>query len=207
MSEAVVKIDLAKRLSGDGPIKIELGCGKAKLPDRIGIDAVDLPNVDIVANLNEGLSFLPDNSVDEVHSHSLLEHIDNFELLMSEIVRVLKPTGTCYTFVPHFSNPFYFSDPTHVRFFGLYTFYYFVDESKQLRRKVPAFYWGTRIEIVKIKLKFTSEFRLIRMARKLFSTIVNSSSTLQELYEDSFTNIVPCYGMQVTFKPVKPSSE
>jgi hypothetical protein len=26
--------------------------------------------------------------------------------------------------VPHFSNPHYYSDPTHVRFFGLYTMSY-----------------------------------------------------------------------------------
>ena len=141
---------------------VELGCGTAKLPGRIGVDLLDLPGVDIVADLNDGLPFFPDGSVDEIHCRSLLEHLDNFELLIRDIVRVLKPSGRCFTFVPHFSNPYYYSDPTHRRFFGLYTFYHFVDQAKQPRRKVPTFYWDTRIDVLKIRLKFTSPFQPVR---------------------------------------------
>ena len=46
---------------------------------------------------------------------------------MREITRVLKKNGKANIFVPHFSNPYYYSDYTHKRFLGLYTFYYFVE--------------------------------------------------------------------------------
>ncbi|MCK5914799.1 MAG: hypothetical protein KAG92_01565, partial [Deltaproteobacteria bacterium] len=75
-----IKIDLDKVLAGPAPVVVELGCGDKAAPlsedGRIGIDLVDLPHVDIVANLEEGLSFLPDASVDKLYARSLFEHIN-----------------------------------------------------------------------------------------------------------------------------------
>src|SRR5688572_6280473 len=105
----LVKIDLESRIRSGERIILELGCGKAPQAGRIGVDLLDLPGVDIVADLEQGLPYMPDASVDEIHSRSLLEHLDNFENLMREMVRVLKPGGTCHIFVPHFSNPYYYS--------------------------------------------------------------------------------------------------
>ncbi len=79
---------------------LELGCGTGKKQGRIGIDKIDLPNVNVVADLEDGLRFLPDNSVDEIHCRSVLEHINNFELLLTEIVRVLRPGGNLYFSLP-----------------------------------------------------------------------------------------------------------
>ena len=130
-----IKIDLEQIINSQNPVVIELGCGKKKREGRITVDQIDLPNVDIVADIENGLPFLPDNSVDEIHCRSVLEHIENFENLMREITRVLKKNGKANIFVPHFSNPYYYSDYTHKRFFGLYTFYYFVEAKNQRKRK------------------------------------------------------------------------
>ena len=83
-----IRIDLEQVINDDDPVIVDLGCGKKTKQGRIGVDKLDLPNVDIVADLEEGLSFLPDNSVDQIHSRSVLPHIENFENLMREIVRV-----------------------------------------------------------------------------------------------------------------------
>ena len=125
------------------PVIAKLGCGEKKRLGRINVDKLNMPNVDIVADLENGLGFLPDNSVDEIHSRSVLAHIENFEFLMTELVRVLKKSGTAHMYMPHFSNPYYYSDYTHRRFFGLYSFYYFVSEPRQLKRKVQEFYEET----------------------------------------------------------------
>ncbi|MEM7801548.1 MAG: methyltransferase domain-containing protein, partial [Chloroflexota bacterium] len=138
--ETLVKIDLDSRIESTDPLILELGCGTRSKPGRIGIDQLNLPGVDIVADLNLGFPFLPDDSVDEIHSKSFLEHIDELEFLMGEIWRVLKPGGKKYLFVPHFSNPYYYSDYTHTRFFGLYTFEYFSKEQTRFKRNVPDFY-------------------------------------------------------------------
>jgi SAM-dependent methyltransferase len=199
-----IKIDLEKTIKDKNkPFILELGCGQKKKPDRITIDKIDLPYVDIVADIENGLAFLPDNSVDEIHCRSVLEHIENFENLMREIVRILKKDGKAYVFVPHFSNPYYYSDPTHKRFFGLYTFYYFVDTEKQLRRKVPNFYTDIRINIISLRLLFRSPFWITRQIKKIFGLVFNCHRLLQEFYEDKLCYIFPCYGIEVVFTAEK----
>jgi SAM-dependent methyltransferase len=201
--EPRLKIDLGRILRGPEPVVLDLGCGQRKRPGRIGVDRVDLPQVDIVADLEAGLPFLPDRSVDEIHCRNVLEHIENFEHLFTEMVRVLKDSGRACIFVPHFSNPYYWSDYTHKRPFGLYTFYYFVDPENQPLRKVPTFYTETRVEILSLKLKFRSTIRVLLSPRKLVGMIVNLHPVLQEFYEGWLCYSVPCDGVEVVLRPAR----
>lgn len=183
---------------------VELGCGPNKRPGHIGIDRLALPGVDIVADLNHGLPWLDDNSVDEIYAKSLLEHIDQLELLMAEIWRVLKPGGRFRLFVPHFSNPAYYSDYTHSRFFGLYSFEYFTRRQEYFRRKVPAFYQSSSGFVTEsIRLTFHSAFRPLRVAKRVLEKVVNSSPTIQEIFEENFCYLLPCYGILATIRPDK----
>ena len=196
------KINLEQILNNNSSLIIELGCGQKRKKGRVTIDKVDLPHVDIVADIESGLPFLPDNSVDEIHCRSVLEHIDNFEFLMREIVRVLKQDGKAYIFVPHFSNPYYYSDYTHKRHFGLYNFYYFVKPQNQLNRKVPTFYTDIRIDIISLRLVFRSPFRLLKHMKKLFGFFINLHYSVMEFYEAHLCYIFPCDGIEIVFKPV-----
>lgn len=196
-----MKIDLQKLIQQGRPIILELGCGRKKSEGTITVDKINLPNVDIVADLEKGLDFLPDKTVDEIHCRSVLEHIDNFENLIREFVRVLKQDGKAFVFVPHFSNPYFYSDYTHKRHFGLYSFYYFVESQKQLKRKVPNFYKDIRIEILKLRLVFSSPFWISRQLKKLISFIVNSHRCLMEFYELHLCYFCPCYGIELIFRP------
>ncbi len=123
---------------------------------------------------------------------------------MKEIVRVLKDNGKAHIFVPHFSNPYYYSDYTHRRFFGLYTFYYFVDEERQLKRKVPNFYTDIRINIISQRLVFKSPFWFSRQIKKLQGFVFNCHRSIQEFYEEHLCYIFPCYGIEIIFAPDKP---
>jgi len=199
--EPKIKINLERVLLNGDKVILELGCGPNKQEGRIGIDRLDLPGVDIVADLNDGFPYLPDHSVDEFHSKSLFEHIEDLGVFMQEIVRVLKPGGKNYLFVPHFSNPYYYSDYTHTRFMGLYTFYYFVSKENQLYRKVPEFYTDVRIRILSQKLIFQSPFRGINFLKKLFGKLVNINHWTQEFYEENLCYLFPCYGMDIVFEP------
>ena len=194
----LLKIDLDKAL-GNMPIVLELGCGRNKRPGAIGIDKIDLPGVDIVADIEDGLGFIPDNCVDEIYSFSCFEHIHNFEKLMSEIVRVLKNGGKTFVYVPHFSSPYYYSDPTHTRFFGLYSFYYFVENRYQLKRKVPDYYFDTKIRIISQRLVFDSPFLCGKIIKRTTGAILNLSRYLQEFYEENLCYLFPCYGIEIVF--------
>ncbi len=195
----LIRIDLEAGINGPDPLIVELGCGRKERPGRITIDKADMPHVNIVADIEEGLGFLPDKSVDEIHCRSVLEHIENFQHLMSEIVRVLKDTGTAHIFVPHFSNPYYYSDFTHKRFFGLYTFYYFVESKNQLKRKVPDYYTSLRIRVISQRLVFRSAFKLLNPWKKLFGWLVNRHHLLQEFYEENMCYAFPCHGIEIVF--------
>lgn len=196
-----IRIDLENTLKRNDPVIVELGSGAKKKQGTITVDKVDLPNVDIVADLENGLAFLPDNSVNEIHCRSVLEHIENFENLIREIIRVLKKEGKAHIFVPHFSNPHYYSDYTHKRTFGLYTFYYFVDTDRQLKRKVPNFYSDIRMVIVSQQLKFRSMFSLLNPFKKLFGWFINLHPLLQVYYEENLCYVFPCHGIEIVFKP------
>ena len=189
------------------PLILDLASGsrahRKKAQGRVTLDVMDLPNIDVVCDLNEGFPFLPDDSVDEIYSHNTLEHIDQLLPLMDEIHRVLKRNGRKRLFVPHFSNPYYYSDPTHHHFFGFYTFYYFSDEQAHLKRPVPSFYFSRKFVVERLRLRFISPFRVINVMYRLVEWLVNLSPRTQELYEHSFCYLIPCYGVEATLRPVK----
>ncbi|MCX6248678.1 MAG: class I SAM-dependent methyltransferase [Bacteroidetes bacterium] len=174
-------------------VVIELGCGSARqVKEAIGIDQIDYDSVDIVCNLEEGLPFLPDNSVDIIYSFHLLEHLPDLGFFMSEIFRVLKPGGKTIGTVPHFSNPYYYSDYTHKTPFGLYTFCYFAPQTPY-QRKVLLYQKDIRFKINSQEIIFYSPFILINIFRKLYGIIFNAGIFMQEFYEGSLSKILPAH--------------
>ena len=124
-------------LAAGRPIRLNLGVGRRPRDGYYGLDWIEMPGVDLVADLNWPLSELPDNSVAAVY---LPAHDGARRWLSSPCSGDPPgrgPGGAVDVVVPHFSNPYGFSDPTHVRFFGLYTFHYFVGRGRPAPRKVP----------------------------------------------------------------------
>lgn len=191
---------------GRPKVFVEIGCGEHKRnAGAIGIDLVFLPGVDIVHNLEDGLAFIPDNSVDEISSSHVLEHIVHFEELMRDIHRILKPEGVHKVTVPHFSNPHYYSDFTHKRFFGLYTFEYFSKiKDQDLNRKVHDFYVNFYFKVTYRRFNFKKNLS----PRNIFNILIadplfNASNYMKEFYEDKFAFMIPCKEIYFEMKPVK----
>jgi ubiquinone/menaquinone biosynthesis C-methylase UbiE len=181
-------------------VVIELGCGNApRIKGAITIDVVDLQGVDIVADLNLGLPFLPDNCIDEIHSFHFLEHVNDLGFFMKEMWRVLKKGGIAAGTVPHFSNPYFYSDYTHKSFFGLYSFAYF-SKSPFFKRGVPSFYQDIDFEITKIRLVFYSPFLFRNVLRKMYQKVFNLSRFCQEYYESSCCYTFPAHEIEFELK-------
>jgi SAM-dependent methyltransferase len=187
----VVNPKLADDLAAGRPVRLNLGVGRRPRDGFYGLDLIEMPGVDVVADLNEPLSGLPDNSVAAVYTHHTFEHVVNFLPLLKEIHRVVVPDGRVEVVVPHFSNPYGYSDPTHVRFFGLYTFYYFADEADQPRRKVPAFYLPERFAVDAVSITLLPTLLLIKPLRRLMTRVVNSSVRMLDWYERSWCRRFP----------------
>lgn len=189
-----------KKLSSEDYNILELGCGPTRrIANSLTIDIVDLNAVDIVADINKGLSFIPDETIDEIHSSHFLEHVDNLEFVMGEIYRVLKKGGKKIGTVPHFSNPHYYSDYTHKTFFGLYTFYY-MSKRSSLKRKVPNFYNNLDFEVINIRYNFYSPFIIRNYIKRIFTKIFNLNQYTQELYEEHFCYLFPANELSFILK-------
>ena len=102
---------------------INLGCGRTRIPGSIGVDRVKINKyVDVVHDLDKTPYPFKSNSVHEVHSYHVLEHLHNPKEKIEEIYRILKPGGVIFLRVPHFSSMGAFSDITHIRPFGYGSF-------------------------------------------------------------------------------------
>ncbi len=188
------------------PLKINLGSGGGKKEGFYGLDMANIDNnVDIVADLNRTLELLPDNSVSEIYSCHVLEHINNFIGLMEELHRILRPNGKMEIKVPHFSNPYYYSDPTHVRFFGAYTMYYFVPlENQPEFRKVPAFYSKCRFKIQSVTITLLNHSLIDRIVFPRLYNFINKNIKRQDFFERRLCRIFPANGITYELTVIKP---
>jgi SAM-dependent methyltransferase len=187
-------------LAAGRPLRLNLGAGEQRIDGFFGIDHLPLTGTDILADLNEPLPLLPDGSVEHVRTRHVLEHVRNFLPLMEELYRILRPGGRIDIIVPHFSNPLAYSDPTHVRFFGLYSFYYMVDPARQLRRKVPAFYTSARFQVERLSIRFDRETFFGKLTAPVYESIVNAGAWTQALYERRFVWAFPASELHVTLR-------
>ena len=184
-----------ERVANGQTVALELGCGNFRRdPAAIGIDLMDYPSVDLVGDVFEVLGHFPDNSVERISSSHFMEHVSDLPRLLAELSRVLIPAGRIFAIVPHFSNSFYYSDPTHRSPFGLYTMAYFC-EQRIFSRDVPSYALGVPMVLDKVHLRFKSirPRYLSHAIKRFFGLIVNSSTWMMERYEENLCWIFPCY--------------
>jgi|APSaa5957512535_1039671.scaffolds.fasta_scaffold54153_2 hypothetical protein len=184
------------------PYILELGCGSNKrLEGSVGIDQLEHPTVDLKGDIIEVLSVFDAESVQKVHSHHVLEHIQDLDALFEQIDRVLIRGGIIETVVPHFSNSYFYSDHTHKRAFGLYSFNNFF-QSNYFTRQVGQYGNTYSYSIVDVKLIFKSArpFYFRYLIKKILSVWVNMSTWTKEFYEENLIYILPCYEVKFILK-------
>jgi SAM-dependent methyltransferase len=184
-------------------LRLNLGSGRRPVPGFYGVDRVPLPGVDVVADLDEPLADLPDNSVDEVYTRHALEHVSRLLELLAELHRVTRPGGRLEIVVPHFSNPYGYSDPTHVRFFGLYSFFYFCDPEDQPRRKVPAFYLPQRFRVESVRCRLLKASPADRLLAPLLQPLINRSVGWLDWYERRLCRWLPASEIRYVLRTKK----
>lgn len=198
----VDKNGILGKLSTYQKVTLELGCGNRKRnPAAIGIDMLDYPEVDMVGDIYEVLNSFPSGRVDEVQSHHFVEHVPDVPRLLGELARIVKPNGSVVFVAPHFSNPYFFSDPTHRNFFGLYTFCYYASGSP-FSRQVPTYGYKPEFRIEKVDLGFksTPPFVVRYGIKRTIGLFFNSCTYMKELYEENFCYLFPCYEVRYVLR-------
>jgi len=162
-------------------LRLDLGAGPRPRSGCYSLDQFDLSGIDIVADLNQPFDQLPDNCAEYIFSSHALEHVEHLLPLLGELHRITRPDGLIEIVVPHFSNPYYYSDPTHRRFFGLYTMSYFVPtELQSPARTVPNFYSPTRFRLEAVKFHFYRTSLVDRIFVPILRYFVNRSPAAQD---------------------------
>lgn len=129
---------------------IDIGCGTRKLKDAVGVDAIPLPGVDVVHDLRQRPYPFPSNYADEIRLSHVLEHMPDPIATLEEVWRISKPGGRIHIRVPHYSGPYAWKDPTHVRCFTTESFDYFGSNAY-------SYYTHARFRVRSIRLKYFME--------------------------------------------------
>lgn len=191
--------DIAFR-APNGGLRINLGCGSKPRQGFLGVDLGETTAADVKMDVLAYLRSLPDQSVAEVYSRHMLEHLEPAPLreLLAQVDRVLMPGGTMQFIVPHYSNPYFHSDPTHRQAFGVHTFSYLC-EASCLHRKVPSYARipGWRLTSVRVGFLPYGRLRLlgirVPMLSDLLNPLVNLGHRSIELFERYCAGVLPIY--------------
>jgi SAM-dependent methyltransferase len=172
----IVNPEVDRSLAMGIPLKLDLGAGPAPRNGFFSLDHLALPGIDIVANLNHPLDLLPDNCCEHLVTFHTLEHVQELLPLMREVHRIVRPNGIFDVLVPHYSNHEFYSDPTHVRFFGIYSMHYFADpEDQPGDRPVPSFYTDARFLIESVSVGFADGGFIDGLIGPLLNRTMNKS--------------------------------
>lgn len=106
-----------RRAKGDHDklLQLDLGCGKNKLQGYVGVDVRKFDGVDIVHNLGEVKWPWKDNSVHEVHSSHMIEHLTVPQRIffVNELYRVMKVGAKAKIIAPNWASCRAYGDLTH----------------------------------------------------------------------------------------------
>ena len=162
------------------PDKLNLGCGTDIKLGYINLDIAAMTGVDIVHDIN--VLPLPFNNecFSEILCRDVLEHLD-YQNLVQDLHRVLKPGGKLVIRVPHYTSRNNHVDPTHKKTFSHRTFEFFVKSSgfgRQYYFKFPGF-----AKIIRANILFEKKWLLYNY---LLEPIINIHPKIKSLYEATF---------------------
>lgn len=106
-------------------IKLDLGCGKNRQKDFLGVDKIKLDTVDIVHDLEIFPWPFEDNSIDEIYCSHYIEHTNNLIKFVDEMFRVIKKDSKATLIAPYYASMRAWQDPTHKRAICEASFLYF----------------------------------------------------------------------------------
>jgi len=174
-------------------LKLHLGCGEHKFKGWVNCDISSEVNPDMIVNLEKMLPF-DDNSVKEVYSSMVLEHIYNLTMLIHELYRVCCNDAKITIRVPFFSSWHNSTDPTHVRTFNHRTLSYF-NGSYEVKSNKKMF--DIKSEIIFGGGKFGKYINWI------FYPLTNHSILSKDIYCRFFAYWIPALEVKYTLNVVK----
>lgn len=104
---------------------LDIGCGRQKVPNALGIDINPNSQADVFHDLNQFPYPFQNDLFDTIYCTDVLEHLEDVVKTMEEIHRIGKNGAQVYLRVPHFTSTHAYGDPTHKHFFNTESLDYF----------------------------------------------------------------------------------
>jgi len=106
---------------------LDVGCGATKISGSLGIDHLNLANVDIIHDLNSFPWPVESNQFDKIIFAHSISHLGDIGRIMEECNRILKIGGLIEIVAPHYSSDNFNTDPTHKIHLGSRSMNYYVN--------------------------------------------------------------------------------
>lgn len=152
---------------------LDIGCGNNKYAghDVIGMDAIDLPGVDVIHDMEQFPYPFEDSAFNEVVMRHSLEHVSKHNnaniTIIEEVYRILKPKGVFSVEVP--IGQWFHYDPTHKNYVGFWYWKYF-------SLKFPLnYYTHARLKILSAELVGIHGLKHIEQLKFIFKWLYKRS--------------------------------
>lgn len=164
----VARMKSAPESASATPRRLNVGCGNDIRPGWLNLDLVDYGG-NTVCDLNRFPWPFPNSHFEEVYASHVLEHMANFNAVVTEIWRVSKPGALFVVRVPFFLSTKFYSEPDHRIPFGIRSFDNYEDISGRRLKFYERWKLGHRTNynsparfVVEEKRFHFSNFRLLR---------------------------------------------
>jgi SAM-dependent methyltransferase len=182
--------------------KLDLGCGKDKLPGAVGIDANPRSDADIIHDLDVRPWPLPDSTFDYVRAQDVMEHVSDFVGVMEEIFRICRDQAVIEVRMPFMSSLNFATDPTHRRAGTSSTFDYF-DRNKPLGQYR---YTDAAFELVKFSYSRFYHGPIGKVLRVMDRVLIPFCERHRVVYEHYFAYVLPMHEISYVLRVNKSQS-
>ena len=179
-----------------GTIKLNLGAGYTRFDGFFNVDKFAEAKPDWQMDLEATPWNLPDNSVDEVNMHHVLEHVgqdvETYMAIWQELYRVCVDGAKLSIIVPHPRHDTFIGDPTHVR--PITPIAISMLDRQQCEYWVENNYANTTLALY-YHIDFATENTIFDFEKTLVDRLHRGELTEQQLFEaeNQFNNVVLQY--------------
>ncbi|MGH3440000.1 MAG: class I SAM-dependent methyltransferase [Sciscionella sp.] len=136
-------------------MKLNIGCGIDVRIGWVNLDAVNLPGVDVVHDLDTIPWPFDSCCFEEVDAFDVFEHVSDPLGFVAELHRVLAPGGMALIHTTHWRSPNAWTDPTHRRTATERTFDYWIPGTELHRRYGVAYTRGCHFQKIDVRMDGT----------------------------------------------------